>query len=959
VVCKRGGAGRHPRVVGLSALLIAILLSLLCAPVGAAATAVGPNIPFERYRLKNGLEVILSQNRRLPRVAVNLRYKVGSASDAPGRMGAAHVYEHLYAFSRNRIATITPEAVGATQVGATTEYDRTTYYTTLPSARVDVALAVESERMRDIGALIDEPLLRRELKAVRNERRMVVDNKPHGLADEAVIQSLYPAGHPYHHLYIGAHPDIQAVSLDDARAYFARYYVPGNAILSIAGDFDVPTMKAMVDKYFGAIPAGPTRVARTAAVGAGLPWISSEQRVTVYDTVDRPRLSMAWGGVANYAPGSAEADMLAVILGHGSISRLYRSLVVEKGLAQDVSVQNLSFELGSAFIISAPARPNVSTDQIEAAIDLEIARLQSSGPTADEVTRARNTMELRVVRGLEQLGNITAIADPTLESPYGGVAEQLSECSYFTGDPGCLTERVGHYRRATAASVRAVARTLFGPARVVVSAMPGAKVVDDPPAPPETDKAAIESEAPAAPAPGRDVPALPAGGDKVGASALPIPIVHTLPNGLKVYIVRDRAAPVVTAALLVKGGTSSSPTDRPGLAPFVADMLTQGAKRRTAGQVAYEVAQLGTSVDIDSNREAVALRMRVLISDLPSALDILADIALYPSFPQEAIDRIRRERLQRIADVDATPDGAASHTFTTALYGPSHPFSSGGLFNDILFARKHPYGYDDLGTLDSLRAIDRADLIALHRRSFVPDNAALIIVGNVTEAEIDALSRRYFGAWSGHVAPSAPVAAGSPAAAGLIVKDIGPVSQTALRIGGPGASRADPDALATRMMNVIFGEVYASRLTTNLRVSNGYTYMVRSRFAFGQDKGPFVIGTSVRSDATRSAIDEIFSEMKRIRTEPVTGEELAFSRKYVENALFEQFETSSSTAMTIGDMFLYDLPGDYYPDQLKRVQTVGPQDIIKAAQQHLRPDQMIVVGVGDARLINAAAATGK
>lgn len=953
MVCKRGGAGRHPRV-SLSVILVAIALSLLCGPAGAAATAAGPNIPFERYRLKNGLEVILSQNRRLPRVAVNLRYKVGSASDAPGRMGAAHVYEHLYAFSRNRIATITPESVGATQVGATTEYDRTTYYTTLPSARADVALAVESERMRDINTLIDEPLLRRELKAVRNERRMVVDNKPYGLADEAVVQTLYPPGHPYHHLYIGAHPDIQAVSLDNARAYFARYYVPGNAILSIAGDFDVLTMKAMVDRYFGAIPTGPTRVARTAAAGAGLPWISSEQRVTVYDTVDRPRLSMAWGGVANHAPGNAEADMLAVILGHGSISRLYRSLVVERGLAQDVTVQNLSFELGSAFIISATARPNVSTDQIEAAIDLEIARLQSSGPTADEVTRARNTMELRVVRGLEQLGNITAIADPTLESPYGGVAEQLSECSYFTGDPGCLTERVGRYRSTTAASIRHAARRLFGTVRVVVRAMPGAKAVDDPPAPPEADEA--EPEAPVASAPARDAPVAD---DDVVASALPIPVVHTLANGLKVYIVRDPAAPVVTAALLVKGGTASSPADRPGLTPFVADMLTQGSERRSAGQIEYDVAQLGASVDIDSNREAVALRLRVLNADLPSALDILSDITQFPVFPEEAIDRVRADRLQRIAHVDATPDGAASHAFTVALYGPAHPHSGGGLFNDVLFARRHPYGYDDLGTPDSLRAIDRADLVALHHETFTPDNAALIIVGNVTEAEIDALSRRYFGAWSGHAPPSAPVAAGSPAGVGMIVKDIGPVSQTALRIGGPGVSRADPDALATRMMNVIFGEVYASRLTTNLRVRNGYTYMVRSRFAFGQDKGPFVIGTSVRSDATRSAIDEIFSEMKRIRTEPVTGEELAFSRKYVENALFEQFETSSSTAMTIGDIFLYDLPGDYYPDQLKRVHSVTPEGIMKAAQQYLRPDRMIVVGVGDAKQIERPAAAGK
>jgi zinc protease len=269
----------------------------------------------------------------------------------------------------------------------------------------------------------------------------------------------------------------------------------------------------------------------------------------------------------------------------------------------------------------------------------------------------------------------------------------------------------------------------------------------------------------------------------------------------------------------------------------------------------------------------------------------------------------------------------------------------------VLFARKHPYGYDDLGTSESVKSIGRDDLIALHHASFTPDNAALIIVGNVDAAEIDALSRRYFGSWSGTAQTRAQAIAAPPATGEVIAKDIGPATQTAIRIGRLGAKRADPDALAIRMMNVVFGEVYASRLTSNLRVKNGYTYMVRSRFSFGQDDGPFVIGTGVRSDATQAAIGEIFSEMNRMRKEPVTGAEITFARKYVENALFEQFETSSSTAMTIGDLFTYGLPGDFYRNQLRRIPTITAADITAAARRYLTPEKMIVVAVGDPRYI--------
>ena len=904
--------------------------------------AAAMRIPFERYVLPNGLEVILARNPRLPRVTVNLRYKVGSWSDAPGRAGSAHLFEHLYAFSRLAVSKVRLEEVGATQVGATTEFDRTTYYTTVPAAQLDAVLSIESERMATIGKLINPKLLTREAAAVRNERRLVVENRPYSMADEAIFRGLFPKGHPYDHLYVGLHPDVQAITLDEARRFFATYYTPNNAVLTIAGDFRPEDAKRLVQAHFGGMARGPVV---TAPAGSTVEPVA--HRETVTDRISRSRLSFAWRSPGNYRPGSAEADMLAIVLGSGGSSRLYRRLVLEDRLAQNVTAYNYAFWLGSAFILNVTAAEGADAQRIERIVDEEVARLLRDGPTEAEVVRARNTMEMRIIRGLEHNGDIIDRSGLTIDPPYGGTSEQLSECSHLTGNPDCVPAQVAAYRRATPASMRKAAAALFTDRRILVAAVPGDRVVNDPPlsaaAQAEADSAEAD-DAPAAPVTEKDAKAAPA--SSPARIPLPLPIVSRLPNGLTIYHLQEKNAYAGTALLVVKGGTGLAP--QPGMAAFLMDMLTQGTRRRSSAQITQDAAQLGATLDTDLDGDAMALRMSVQRSNFPAALDLLSDVARFPTLSQAAIDTVRDTRRDRIAQIQAAADPSASLALTTALYGADHPMGSGGLFNDVLFARQHPYGYEDLGTVESLKTIGRPDLAALHDAAFSPGNSALIVSGDFDEAELGKLVARYFGDWRGQPVGRRAAPAPQPAASRLIRKEAGPSSQTIIRVGGPASRRNDPGALSLRLMNIVFGEVYASRITANLREKNRFTYMARSRVALGRDGGVFALGSSVKAESAGAAVGEIFKEIDRLRGDLVQPEELQFARSYFDNSMLDQFETSTAAVTSLSDLFVYGLPDDYFAGLSARAEQVTRETIRDSARRYLVPSNMVVVAVGPA-----------
>jgi zinc protease len=330
-------------------LAIALVVAGLTSPSAQNQAAVSdvPRLEFEKYTLPNGLEVILSPKRGLPMVAVSLWYHVGPANEEPGRTGFAHLFEHMMFQSSKHVPPDSHirllEAAGASDLNGTTDFDRTNYFETVPANQLELALWLESDRMGYLLEKIDQAALSNQQDVVRNERRQSVENQPYGLAEEAVVQAIYPKGHPYYGYVIGSHEDIQAARLDDVQRFFRQYYAPNNATMAIVGDFDAAEVKKLVAKYFGTLKRGPA----VAAPKADAVRIASERRLTVPSRVELPRVYMAWLTPPIFKPGDAEADITGTILGGGRSSRLFKKLVYEKQIAQNVSAQQQSLTLGS------------------------------------------------------------------------------------------------------------------------------------------------------------------------------------------------------------------------------------------------------------------------------------------------------------------------------------------------------------------------------------------------------------------------------------------------------------------------------------------------------------------------------------------------------------------------------------------------------------------------------------
>ena len=383
-----------------------LLLVLVTGPLHADPL---PVIPFEKTTLPNGLELILVEDHRLPIVAVNLWYHVGPANEKPGLTGFAHLFEHMmFAGSRHLprgAADKFLEGAGATDSNGSTDYDRTNYYDTVPSNQLELALWVHADRMGYLLDVLDQKALANQQDVVRNERRETVENRPYGIVEEALNHQLFPKNHPYYASVIGSHADIQGARLADVRDFFTRYYGPGNATLVLAGDIDKDRARALVHRYFGTFPAG-TPVARPVVV---TPPITAERRLVVPDRVEVPRVFMGWLTPPAYQPGDAELAIAAQILAGGKSSRLYKKLVYERQIAQETNAAQNAHALTSFFTIDVTARAGTAAAELETAIDAELDALRTTGPTVQEVERARNTIETAMLTAIE---NSVAMAWP-------------------------------------------------------------------------------------------------------------------------------------------------------------------------------------------------------------------------------------------------------------------------------------------------------------------------------------------------------------------------------------------------------------------------------------------------------------------------------------------------------------------------------------------------------------------
>jgi zinc protease len=416
------------------------------------------NIPYTKHALDNGMPVVVHEDHRCPIVAVNLWYHVGSKNEQPGRTGFAHLFEHLMFEGSEHYdhGYFQPLQQAGAVLNGSTNADRTNYWEVVPSNSLELVLWMESDRMGHLLPALTEEKFRNQRDVVLNERRQNYENRPYGLAVMAIVDAVFPASHPYHWLTIGSPDDLGAATLDDVRAFFERFYHPGNASLALAGDVDTDQALALANAYFGSFPAGPP----VGRFGGEAP-TTRETRLLLEDRVELPRLYLNWLSPAIFADGDADLDLAADVLADGKSSRLYKKMVYERRLATDVAAVQQSRELAGFFQIIATAAPGHSLAEIEAIVNDELQTLADSGPTPAELQRSVAQAEAQFVYRVQTVGG------------FGGKSDQLNQYNVFVGDPGYFDRDLRRYQDATAASVTsAVQRLLMSAPRVAVSVVP-------------------------------------------------------------------------------------------------------------------------------------------------------------------------------------------------------------------------------------------------------------------------------------------------------------------------------------------------------------------------------------------------------------------------------------------------------------------------------------------------------
>jgi zinc protease len=428
--------------------------------VSATDAQTTPRIQFEKYTLPNGLEVILHEDHSTPIVAVDTWYHVGSGDEQVGRTGFAHLFEHIMFMGSQHVPVGSfdqlLESAGANNNGSTTE-DRTNYYETLPSNALPLALWLDSDRMGYLLPTMDLGKVNLQREVVKNERRQRVDNVPYGRADEVILAALYPRSHPYSWPVIGSMADLSAASLADVQNFFKTYYAPNNATLTIAGDFDPATVKTLVAQYFGSIPRGPAIQRRTTVPAIAIP---RDTFLVLEDRVQLPRLFYTWHSVKDLSKDDATLDILAQIVANDKNSRLYKKLVYELQVAQNVGASQDGGRLDGKFQIDVTPKPGQKVADIDRLVQTEITNVINNGVTPRELKRAQNSYKASF---LNRLASVL------------GKAERLNYYNYIAGNPDFVQQDAARYERVTAADVQRVAKTYLGRPKIILTVVPEGK----------------------------------------------------------------------------------------------------------------------------------------------------------------------------------------------------------------------------------------------------------------------------------------------------------------------------------------------------------------------------------------------------------------------------------------------------------------------------------------------------
>ncbi|MEN5289189.1 pitrilysin family protein [Stenotrophomonas lactitubi] len=883
------------------------------------------DIPFERFTLPNGLRVIVHTDRKAPIVAVHLWYQVGSGDEPAGRTGFAHLFEHLMfrGTEHYRDAYYGPlQRVGATDVNATVTPERTNYMQVVPSTALDLALWMESDRMGHLLGAIDQKALDTERGIVENEK-LQRRGVPYGLVWEQLSRSSYPPGHPYHHSTFGSARDLQAATLADVQDWFRTWYGPNNAVLVLSGDVGVEEARKKVESYFGHIPSTPDVTMDPVDVAKR----ASTTRETLSDQVPQARVHRTWNIAARGGSDFDQLRVLAHILGGGNASRLGKRLVHSHQLATDVTAE-AGGQLGSRFMIVANVRDGVDPSTVETAIEAELQRLLKEGPTLDEVQRARAAMRAEFVKSIERNGGMD------------GKAEVLAACEVFEGDAGCYRRSADVVASATPEQLVRVARRWLGQGDHILTVIPGARAAFAEEAEPAdaVPHAQSPSKTRRAAAPGVDRSAGPPFPESYPELRFPAIERAALSNGTHVILARRDDVPLVRMSYQFP----VDPAATAGLADMAFSMLAEGAGDYDALAFAARAeslgAELGSSVDVGSG----AVTLVGLRDTLGDSVALYAEMLRRPRFEPAAMDRMRAAKVGALREEAANPQRLATSLLPALLYGLDHPYAQ---------------SFNAQGTLASVEALRRDDLVEFHRAWIRPERGTLVVVGDTTLQELVPVLERHLGDWRGSGgSPEVRIDDRLPAQARprVFLVDSPGALQATLVAGQLVAPSSDPQMLAFEVANSILGGSPSARLNMNLREAKGWSYGVISSAANAPIARPWRVVAPVQSDRVAEAMAEIQREIAEYASGPAPArqDEVARFRDSQVRRLAGSFETREAVASEIADIVRFDRPDDWTTHRSRALRQLDLNEV-RAAAAALDVSRLTWVVVGDLSRVEA------
>jgi len=911
-------------------LLMVLSCMLLISSISTLSSASGNfSVPFEKYKLKNGLTVVLHQDKSDPIVSVAIYYHVGSSREVPGKTGFAHLFEHMMFQRSENVAEDqffkNIQGAGGNLNGSTSQ-DRTNYYEVVPKNALEMVLWMESDRMGFLENTVTRAALVNQQNVVQNEKRQSYDNAPYGFTQEVILKTLYPAGHPYSWTVIGKMEDLTNATVEDVKAFHRKYYSPSNAFLVISGDIETPNVKSLVQKYFGELPAGEKIEPRKPMPVT----LSSTVKLFHEDNFAKaPQLTMVFPTVERFSKDSYALNFLGTLLASSKKAPLYTVLVKEKKLTSRVMARNGSQELAGSFTISVQANPGVNLTEVEKAIFEGLEKFEKEGFSPEDITRIKNETETFFYN---RFGSVQS------------KAFTLAEYTMNTGDPGYYKKELESTLAVTIDDIKAVytkyikgkhfIQTSFvpkGQKNLIAEGSVNAGIVEE-----DVTKAAeVKADAAAEDKIVKSVTSFdrtvmpPLGTDP--EVTIPKPWTGALANGIKFWGLKQTELPLVQYSLIIEGGHLLDKVDKAGVANLVATMLNEGTKNKTPEQLEDAIGMLGASIRVSASDEDITIYVNTLSKNFEKTVAMMEEMLLEPRWDAEQFALAKSRIINGLKRNAASPDYLAGKTLNKLMFGAN-----------IL-------AVDVSGTEESVGSITLDDLKSFYAEYFTPSLTRFLVVGDIDQPRVEKALSGLNSKWQKKEVklPEIKVPA-APESSRIYFVDVPGAKQSVISIGYPALSRMDPDYYPATVANYKLGGSFNGLFNLILREEKGFTYGARSSFSGSANYGAFIASSMVRTNSTLESVNIFKTEMEKYR-QNIPQDYVDFTRSALMKGNALRFETQQGLLGMLNTMSSYNLPWDYIKKEEAYVKDLSPAKVLDMAKKYIDPARMFYVVVGDAK----------